>query len=232
MLYPNNFLDTTELQSEQALNLMIEAGHRTIDWSVSLYFKTLKKSHQLFLDKLLSSDQLDFCQGFYTYLLNETELAQLIKDIEEHVNNEIISVQNKWAPHVKFQTKTKPLEIDFISQFFNEQRTTLKLSKQVDQIICKMTSQNLAKLAPAFMPKPLVAKTNCSLARSIAQTIGVDTNGHRQQSKEMLAKLLNGILTNVERELKEWLKYQLAEQLYQWHDHFAVPNTNELEIIG
>lgn len=222
MLHLNIAPDIIEYKTEQALNNIIEAGHRTIDWSVSLYFKTLKRSNKLFLDKIFSCSKTDFCQSFYTYYINETELAQLIKEIESHVNNEIITVQNKWVTPVKFNTKTNHLELNFINQLFNEQKNTLKLSQHVNQTICNLAGQNLTKLAPSFVPKSLVVKTNCSLSRRISKVMGVDTDGQRHYSKEVLEKLLNGILENVERELKQQLKFQLAEQLYQWYDHFAM----------
>ena len=225
-------LDTVENTTEQALNTVIEASHRTIDWSVSLYFKTLKRSNKLFLDKIFSGGNTDFCQSFYTYYLNETELAQLIKEIEIHVNNEIITVQNKWLPQVKFNAKTSPMELNFINQLFNEQRNTLKLTQHVNQTICKLAGQNLTKLAPSFVPKPLVAKTNCSLAKRISQTLGVDTEGQYRYSKEVLEKILNALLENVERELKQQLKFQLADQLYHWYDRFNLDSSVNQELVN
>lgn len=225
VLHPNTSPDIIELKNEQALNNIIESGHRTIDWSVSLYFKTLKRSNEHFLDKIFSCSNIDFCQSFYKYYINETELGQLIKEIETHVNNEIITVQNKWFTQVKFNIKTNPLELNFINQLFNEQKNTLKLSQHVNQNICRLTSQNLTKLAPSFMPKPLVAKTNCTLSERFSKVMGVDTDGHCSYSKEALEKLLNMVLENIERELKQQLKFQLADQLYQWYDRFAVDSS-------
>ncbi|MCL5290321.1 MAG: hypothetical protein ACOY35_01515 [Bacillota bacterium] len=231
MIHHGSFTDTNEYQSEQTLNSIVEACHRSIDWSVNLYFKTLKKSTPLFVDKVLRDKKNNFYRSFAAAFINETEMAQLVKDIEDHINQDVIALQNKWLPTIKFSNLRLP-SLEPVNEEVNEQKMTLKLSQHVDKTVCQLTTKNLSKLAPSFIPKPFVSQANCSLAKKISRSVGVDTDSYYRDAKELIQNQIGGLLGNMEQDLKNKLKFQLSEQLYHWFDQYMLepPETEQVVV--
>ncbi|GAB6158164.1 hypothetical protein JCM39194_13640 [Desulfotomaculum varum] len=214
--------------NEQALNKLVEAGHRTIDWSVDLYFHSLRKTGQLLIDKVLQDKKSShLAQEFTGCLFNEAELAQLIKDIETHINRDVIAVQNKWLPHIKFTLIPFP-SLTLINQTVKELKISLMLSEQANKTISQMTVKKISPMVPVFVPKFLSHQANHVLAKKICACLGIDGGSYYDAAKEILTKQLHGLLANIEQDLKTALKYQLAEQLYQWYDQFVL-EPNEIE---
>lgn len=218
MINLKSFLNNKEYDFEQEFNAIIESCHRTIDWSVRLYFKTLKKGLPLFAEKLVKEDKYDFTHGFSSFFLNDTEVAQLTRDIEEHVNNDIISLQNKWLPNVKFKGIDLNSSFESLLEVLKEQRKTIRLSKQVENTVGKLTVKTLSGFTPPIVPKGWLA--NPVLVKKITGAMAVDTAKHYQYSNTLLQNHITGLLDNLEHDLKESLKYQLAVQLYNWFDHY------------
>lgn len=210
--------ETAFHMNEQELMNLVEACHRTIDWSIGLYFKTVKKGIPLFAEKLAGNETLDFHDGFTTFFLNDIELAQLINDLEDHINHEIIVIQNKRLPAVTFSNLDIIPSFTFLSELIDEQKTTMKLSQQVEKTVCQLAAKTLLSLNPSFIPKPLLAKAAPSFGRTLTRALAVDAGSHRHHFKKTVEEQLIGLLENMEHTMKEQLKYQLAEQLYGWFD--------------
>ncbi|CCO07735.1 hypothetical protein [Desulforamulus hydrothermalis] len=208
--------------NEQALNKLIEACHRTIDWSVDVYFRLLRKNSRLLIDKVLQHKSSNMAQEFAGCLLNEAELAQLIKDIETHINHDLITVQNKWLPDIKFALIPLP-SLTLINQTVKEQKISLMLSEQANKTVSQVTFKKVSRLVPVFVPKFLSNQANQVLAQKICSCLGIDSGSYYDAAKEILTKQLHGLLANIEQDLKTALKYQLAEQMYHWYDQYVQP---------
>lgn len=209
---------------ENILGDIIDNCHRTIDWSVDMYFKTLKKSVRLFSEKVAKEDKLNFIDGFTGYLLNDTEVAQLINDIEDHINGEIMPDQE--YPKVKFNKLAINISFQSLVAVVNEQRNTMKLVKEAEKAIGKFTGKTIMGMAPAVVPKELLARVDIS--KKVVKAFGFDAQGQSRYYKELVEKQINGLMQNINLKLKEELKYQLADQLYKWLDQQAVEQTKSV----
>jgi len=210
--------NSQHFHSEEKINQIIETCHRTIDWSVNLYFKTLKKSLPLLTEKVLKDEKLSFTQAFKNYLLNETDLAQLIKDMEEHINGEVIAAHNKWLPAIQFDYVKIESSLEFLETVVREQKNTIKIARQVEKNICQLTTKTLTGLAPAVIPKKWFC--NPTVGKTITRTLALDPASHYLCSSLLIEKQLAGLLDNMALEIKENLKFQLSEQLYDWFDRY------------
>lgn len=211
-----NSIKTTLFKNEQELDNLIEACHRTIDWSIKLYFKPIKKGVQLYSDKAARKN--DFSFFFKSYILNDIDLCQIIRELEDHINNDVLVSENKNAPTIKFRHLNCFPSFDFINEIINEQKLTAKLCQHAEKTINQLTCKTLPKIVPPFIPGILLSKAGLSLGKKICSSMSVDKECNNKKTCEIIEKQLTGLLENIEHGIKEHLKYQLAEQLYYWHD--------------
>lgn len=214
----NTSHETILFKRERELNNLIEACHRTIDWSIALYFKPVKKGVRLYSDKASENKKNDFYFIFKSFILNDIDLCQMVKELEYHINNDVLVSENKNAPTIKFRHFNCFPSFDFINEIINEQKTTTKLCQHAEKTINQLACKSLPKIVPPFIPGILASKAGPSLGKKICSTLAVDRDSNNKKSCEIIEKQLTGLLENMEHGIKEHLKYQLAEQLYHWYD--------------
>ncbi|AEG59314.1 hypothetical protein [Desulforamulus ruminis] len=227
MINRDTFWNRTEYDYEQDFTALIEAGQRTIDWSLKIYFKNMKKSMPLFIEKLLKEEKFDFNKGFASFFLHKTEVAELVKDLEEHINLDIISLQNKWLPHIKLTSPDLNISFDFFTEILKEQRRTVQLCKQVEKTMHRLTFKTLSGVTSSFMPKGSLI--NPLLVNKVTAAMALDT---AKSSGDLLQSILAGSLDNLEHDWKEQFKYQLADQLYHWFDRYIAEQKNLEQVVN
>lgn len=208
-----------DLKQEQELNNLIESCHRTIDWSLSLYFKSLKKGISLFADKICDNSSLDFKDAFNKFYVNEEDLSELISDILSHINNEIMKVQKETYPSISFDRINIDQPFELVSSMVEEKKKSLKYSQRVEKTITQFTSKTLFGITPSYVPRSMLGKVNPIFGKKVAMAMTVDTGSIRNDLKTMVQYNTALLLDEIEQNLAEQLKYQLANQLYKWYDH-------------
>ncbi|MDO7786239.1 hypothetical protein [Desulforamulus aquiferis] len=221
MVNHDSIWEPADYKSEMFLNNIIEASHRTIDWSVNLYFKTMEKAVPLFCEKLVQDDKFDFYHGFASHIFNETEMGQLIHEIENHINKDILSLQNKWLPSVKFKHEKVIPSFEIINESIYQHKITLQLAKHAEKAVCDLTTKALIGISPVSLPKKLVAKATPSIGKTISRTMAIDKTKCTCEYQTNVENQLHCILQIILQDLKANLKHQLAEQLYSWYDKLS-----------
>lgn len=222
-------LDRQNNTTEENLCYIIDACSRTIDWSVDLYFQTLKKSVKLFVEKITNNHSYSFFDGFTSFYLNDTELTHLVKGVEEHINNEIIRFKDNMLPAVRLTGYKPVVSFKYLIDVINEQRNTIKLTKQAEKALSGLAFKTLSGFAPAIVPRRWLA--NPGITQKITRAMAMDTESQYSFSRQLIEQHIVGLLNNVEQDIKQNLKFQLAEQLYQWYDEFKPVGMTEMQQV-
>lgn len=211
--------DVVALKREQELNNLIEPCCRTIDWSVKLYFNPLKKGAGHLAEKLLHSQKNnaheDYARIFWCYC----DVIILVNEIEEYINTEIIAGQKNSFPAVSFSNPNLTLPLDLFVPLLNDRKNTVRISQQAEKTVSQLATKIFMNKTPAWIPKGLVSKINPSLGKVLTDCLEINADSHRRKAIKHVEQQLIGLLESIEQQIKEDLKYQLAEKLYQWFDH-------------
>lgn len=211
--------DVVAFKREQELNNLIEPYCRTIDWSVRLYFNPLKKGAGHLAEKLIHSQKNnaheDYARIFWCYC----NVIKLVDEIEEYINTEIIAGQKNSFPVVSFNNQNLTVPLDLFIPLLNDRKNTVRLCQQAEKTVNQLVTKILMNTTPAWIPKGLVSKVNPSLGKVLTGYLAINADSHRRNAIKYVEQQLIGLLESLEQQIKEDLKYQLAEKLYQWFDH-------------
>lgn len=212
--------EPADFKDEMYLDSLVDTCHKTIDWSINLYFKGLSKKAPLFVEKIIQDKKNVFSQSFHTYFLNDTEISALTNDIEEHINTEIITAQNKWLPAVKLNCNSLMISLEPIEENIKQRKITLKLIQQAEKNLCQLVAKAMSNFTPKYIPKQVLAKANAPLGKSICRTMTIDSAGYARESTLAIEQQVLTLLQIIKEDLQRGLKYQVADQLYSWFDNY------------
>lgn len=219
MVKYENIPEIISFSKEKELDNIINLCHRTVDWSVSLYFKNLNRGVRFLAEKIIDGEKVNFYDIYTRYIVNHCDIAQLVDDIQSHINSEVIqSRQNDSLPKVALKTPDITLNADFLTLLVDEQKSTINISRQTAKLVEQLTVKSFVKITPWWVPKRIISKASISLAKAIVTKIEAHEEPHRQNAVDFLEKQLTGILNGLEKGLKDQLKYQLSVYFYNWFD--------------
>lgn len=206
-------------RKEQELDNIINSCHRSVDWFVSMYFKQLKKSAGFFAERAICSETVSFNDICAGYIMNHSDINQLVDDIQTHINSEIIpNCHDNNLPQAILKTPDLKMNTDFIALLLDEQKATIRISRQTQKWLEHLTAKTVVNITPWWVSKKIVNKAGIILAKKIARNAGADEGQRRQEAADLLEKQIKGVLNCLEKKLKDQLKYQLSDQLYSWFD--------------
>lgn len=229
MVKYENIPEIISFSKEKELDNIINSCHRTVDWSVSLHFKNLTRSVRFLAEKIIDSEKLNFYDFYTRYIVNHCDIAQLVDDIQAHINGVIIqSCHNDSPPQVALKTPDITLSADLVTLLVDEQKSAINISRQTVKLFEQLTVKSFVKITPWWVPKKIVSKAGITLAKTIVTKIEAGEESHRRNAVDFLEKQLTGILNGLEKHLKDQLKYQLSVHFYNWFDQKESLNLSSL----